>query len=79
MFQSSPSFEAGRYDVFNVIRWAYVLFQSSPSFEAGRYAIRLPANVVEKLFQSSPSFEAGRYAGLPHLAHDSLVPILTQL
>ena len=61
MFQSSPSFEAGRYEAGNLTIMPHMEFQSSPSFEAGCYV-----EVAERLgisvgFQSSPSFEAGRY------------------
>ena len=60
-FQSSPGFEAGRYDNVNSFIDIVSVFQSSPGFEAGRYVKAIAYANVVPLFQSSPGFEAGRY------------------
>ena len=62
MFQSAPSFGAGRY----VQKAFYILtarrFQSAPSFGAGRYVGSGDEKHLKAGFQSAPSFGAGRYA-----------------
>ena len=79
VFQSSPSFEAGRYLHVRITGTAYTGFQSSPSFEAGRYQRDRASIDAHSSFQSSPSFEAGRYACTEYWERHNFVPILTQL
>ena len=79
VFQSSPSFEAGRYPALLTLQGAFDGFQSSPSFEAGRYQTDREIARSQKRSNPHPALRLG--ATDKQCLRDSVldVPILTQL